>query len=483
MERQTKILIILMFGVLMGSLDSTIVLLTLPTLTGALHTTLFASVWVILAYILVIAVTTTQFGRIGDIYGRGRMFNLGFVVFTAGSFLCGISYSITMLIIFRIMQAIGGALLQANSGAIIADTFEPQKRGRAFGITTIGWSVGAMLGIVLGGAITTFIGWRYIFFINIPIGIVATYFCLKYIRDNPKVKSRIDWIGMTSLTVSLVAISYGSIALALIGTGTINIAIFVAGLLALCFFLVWESRSRNPLMNLRIFKKNKVLTFSIFAAFLMSLGYFAVIFILIMYLQGIRGLSPLNAALLLVPGYLVASFLSPWMGRLSDRYGARILATVGLFFIMGTVLIYLTLSASSDTYIILAGSFLSGIGTAMFFPANSSAIMANADQEHYGSISGLARLMQNIGSLSSYVVTFIIITLAVSKTVAIGVFIGTSTLIGDVSVSFLSGIHASLEVSLVILLAAALLSFMRGKENRARNSYKMRAVAKHYEIN
>jgi len=467
MERQTKILMIVMFGVLMGALDTTIVLLALPTMTNALHTTLFASIWVILAYLLVIAVTTTQFGRIGDIFGRGRMFNLGFVVFTVGSLLCGFAFDITWLIIFRVVQAIGGALLQANSGAIIADTFEPQKRGRAFGFTAVGWSMGAMLGILLGGAITTFIGWRYIFFINIPIGIVATYFCLKYIRDNPKVNSRIDWPGMASLTLALVAISYGAISIAAIGLSSPSLAIFVGGVAMLMIFFFLETRSDHPLMNLRLFKRNRVLSFSILASFFMSMGYLAVVFILIMYLQGIRGLSPLDAALLLVPGYIVTSLIGPWMGRLSDRYGARVLATVGLVLIMAAVLIYLTLSATSDLYIILAASFISGIGTSMFFPANSSAIMANADPEHYGSISGLSRLMQNIGTLSSYVITFTIATLAVSREVAFNIFIGTSKLIGGVSVQFLSGIHASLAISFAILFVAVILSLTRGREDRS----------------
>jgi EmrB/QacA subfamily drug resistance transporter len=456
----------------MGALDTTIVLLALPTMTNALHTTLFASIWVILVYLLVIAVTTTQFGRIGDIYGRGRMFNLGFIIFTVGSLLCGLSYNIITLIIFRIIQAIGGSLLQANSGAIIADTFEPQKRGRAFGFTAVGWSVGAMLGILLGGVLTTFVGWRYIFYINVPIGIIATYFCLKYIRDNPKVNSKIDWLGMAALTLSLAALSYGAIAMSAMGVTNATLAIFLAGLVVLGIFFFLENRSANPLLNLHLFKYNRVLTFSVLAAFFMSLGYLGVVFILTMYLQGIRGLNPLDAALLLVPGYIVTSLVGPRMGRLSDKYGARILATGGLILIMCAVLIYLTLSAVSNVYIILVASFIAGIGTSMFFPANSSAIMANADPQHFGAISGLSRFMQNLGTLSSYVIIFTIATLAVSREVAFNVFIGTSKLIGGVSTEFLGGIHASLEISFFILLIAAILSFMRGKDDRVSHGSK-----------
>ncbi len=466
MDGKDKVLIILTLGILMGAIDTTIVLLALPTINMALHTTLIASVWIILAYLLVIAVATTQFGRIGDIYGRSKMFNIGFGVFTVGSLLCGAAPAIIYLIIFRFVQGVGGALLQANSGAIIADTFEPQKRGRAFGYTALGWSVGAMLGIILGGALTTFTGWQYIFYINVPIGIVATYLGVKYIKDNPKVSAKIDWHGMALLTAALVLISYGAIDIAAEGVSQFNSGSVIAGAAALLVFLFTERMSRNPMMNFRLFATNRVLTYSILATFFMSLGYLAVVFIIIMYLQGIRGLNPLDASLLLIPGYIISSISAPYMGRLADRHGARILATLGLALMMATVLIYTTITATSSLYVILAASFVSGIGIAMFFPANSSAIMANADREHYGSISGLTRLMQNVGTLCSYVVTLTVASLAVPRAVAFEVFLGTSKLIGGVSADFLDGIHTSLLISLAMLLIAAVLSYMRGADDR-----------------
>jgi EmrB/QacA subfamily drug resistance transporter len=467
MERENKILAILVIGILMGALDTTIVLLALPIINQELHTTLIASIWVILSYLLVIAIATTQFGRLGDIYGRSRMFNIGFAVFTIGSFLCGVSQSIILLIAFRVLQGIGGALLQANSGAIVADTFEPQKRGRAFGYTGVGWSVGAMLGILLGGALTTFVGWRYIFYINVPIGIVATYLGLKYIKDNPKVKATIDWPGMTTLTASLLLISYGAIDTAAQGAMSSNIIMIIAGVALLCIFFFIEEKSSSPLMNLKVFLSKRILTFSILATFFMSMGFLAVVFIIIMYLQGIRGLSPLDAALLLIPGYVISSIISPRMGHLADKHGARLLATAGLLLMIVTVLIYATLTATSSLYIILIASFVSGIGTAMFFPANSSAIMANADMEHYGSISGLSRLMQNIGILFSYVLTLTVASISVPRDTAFQIFLGTSTLTGNISAAFITGIHAALYISILMLLIAAILSYIRGKDDRA----------------
>lgn len=450
----------------MGAIDTTIVLLALPTINQELHTSLVLSVWVILAYLLVIAVATTQFGRIGDIYGRSRMFNLGFAIFTIGSFLCGLSPGILFLIFFRVVQGLGGALLQANSGAIIADTFEPQRRGRAFGYLSVGWSLGAMLGILLGGVLTTFVGWPYIFYINVPIGIAATYLGMRLLKDNPKVNAKIDWLGVAALTASLLLMAYGAIDVAAMGLTASNMGMMLIGAAVLGLFFAIEARSKNPLMNLQLFKSNHVLTFSVLASFFMSIGFLGVVFIIIMYLQGVRGLSPLDASLLLVPGYLITAAVGPYMGKQSDRHGARILATIGLILMMLTVAIYMTLTATSSLYIILVASFISGLGTSMFFPANNSAVMANAEPSHYGSISGLLRLMQNIGTLSSYVIVLTVASLAISRQTAFSIFLGTSTLIGHVSSEFVNGIHTALAISLVILFIAAVLSFSRGGGDR-----------------
>jgi Arabinose efflux permease len=161
-------------------------------------------------YLLVIAVFTTQLGRLGDIYGRSRFYNLGFAIFTIGSILCGASPNAISLVAFRGVQGLGAAMMQANSGAIIADIFPPNQRGKAYGYTSIGWNAGATLGIVLGGFITTFLGWRYIFYINVPIGIVAIILGLRYIKDLERRNTKLDIIGMLSLLASLSLISYGA---------------------------------------------------------------------------------------------------------------------------------------------------------------------------------------------------------------------------------------------------------------------------------
>ena len=466
MDIQQKIIItILMLGTLMGSLDSTIVILAFPTISQSLHTDMLSTIWIILIYLLVVAVCTTQLGRLGDIYGRSRMFNTGFGIFTAGSLLCGLSLTISQLILFRAVQAFGGALMQANSGAIIADTFPPEARGTAFGYISLGWTSGAMLGIVLGGVITTYFGWEYIFFINLPIGIIATVLGFRYLKDSGRVDSRLDTVGMILLGAALTFISYAGVDFAAQGPDVTNVLSSVLGIIIIVLFLAYESGTSNPIINFATFK-NRILKYSILAAFFLSLGYLSVVFLITMYLQGIRGLSPLNAALLLTPGYIVGSLLSPAMGRLSDRYGARLLATGGATMLILATLVYLTLRLDTPYWVVLLASGISGIGSAMFFPSNNSAVMANAPRGSFGGISGVLRTVQNVGILGSFVVAITVASASIPRDVAFEVFIGTTNLVGGVSSAFLYGIDASLWASIIIMGIAAILSWLRGDELR-----------------
>ncbi|HYA78538.1 MAG TPA: MFS transporter [Verrucomicrobiae bacterium] len=459
------VLAIVMLGTLMGALDSTIVLLAFPTINDKLHSDLSTSLWIILAYLLVLAVATTQMGRIGDIYGRSRIFNLGFVIFTVGSALCGFSTQIYLLIGFRVVQAVGGALLQATSGAIIADYFPRESRGRAYGYNSLGFTAGAMLGIVLGGIITTFVSWQYIFFINIPIGIIAVIIGLRYIKNAEKTYAKLDLVGMGLLGSALVLLSYGLVNFASSGISAFNITLSVIGGVLIPVFILYDRRVKTPLIDFEALKI-RVLRTALFSSFFVSVGYFSVVFLVIMYLQGIRALTPLNASLLLVPGYVAGSFLGPIMGRLSDKYGSREIATTGIFFLAVAIVIYLTMNATSPLYIVLIASAVSGLGTSMFFPANNSAVMANARTGSFGSISGLLRTVQNIGLVGSYVLAISVAAASIPRYVAFEVFIGTKSLSGGVSQAFISGIDHAFYASIFILVIAGVLSFIRGKDMR-----------------
>ncbi|MCW1299053.1 MAG: MFS transporter, partial [Candidatus Parvarchaeum sp.] len=278
-KNENLILSVLVISVLMASIDSTIVLLAFPAITQALHSNLSTIIWVILIYLLITAVAATQLGRIGDIFGRSRVFNSGIAIFTIFSFMCGIAPTDITLIIFRGFQAIGGAMMTANSGAIIADTFRRERLGKAYGFTGMGWNVGAMLGIVLGGIITTFIGYRYIFFINVPIGIVLLALALKYIKDNKREHEKLDIAGMSLLGITLSMILYAGVRIASVGLNYTNVSILIAGFILLIPFYFREKIFVNPVIKFSMFK-NKVFKNSVLASMFQGLGFMGVAFML-----------------------------------------------------------------------------------------------------------------------------------------------------------------------------------------------------------
>lgn len=465
MDRKAMVLISVITGTLMSAIDTTIVILALPTITQDLDTTLFLSIFTIIVYLLVLAVLTTQLGSMSDTYGRRKLFIVGFGIFTFGSGLSGAAPHIYLLIAFRALQGVGAAMLQANGGAIIADTYPIRERGKAFGYTALGWNIGGTLGIVLGGIITTFIGWRFIFYINVPIGIFGMILGWKYIKPSERRYSRVDYKGMIFLAASLSAISYGATDTAGHGLNSFNGILIVVGLILLIPFLLVERSAESPIVNIKAFR-NRVLTFSLLSAMSQAIGYLSVVFILIMYLQGIRGFTPFQAGLLLVPGYVIASMLAPRMGRYSDRIGSRIMATLGIFLMAVGVVIYFSLGLHTTLWIVIAGSTVSGIGASMFWPANNSSVMSNAPTEIYGSISGLLRTLSNIGTLLSFVIAISVASASVPRSVAFEVFAGTSKLVGGVTTKFLGGIHSALLFSIIILIIAGILSMFRGNSGK-----------------
>ncbi len=461
--REAAVLLLCTLGTVMVAVDSTIVILALPTMTRNLHSSLGTIIWTILLYLLVTAALTTQAGRIGDLLGRGRVYNAGFAVFTVGSALCGFAPTDRFLIAARVVQAVGGAIMFANAGALIAHVFPPERRGRAFGYLVFGWSVGAILGILLGGVITTTLGWRYNFFINIPIGLVAIALGLRALPVSPRLKVDLDIPGFLVFSASLSAICYGTIELAVFGHSLMNYAIVAVGLLLVPVFVFVELKARQPMLDLKELRR-RLLGLSLIAGFLQALGSLSVIFLLTLYLQGIRGLTPLDSSVLLVPGYLVGAGAGPLTGKYVDRIGPRGLATAGLLVTLVAILAYSRLTTTTALGWIPVISAVSGVGTGMFFPANNTAIMGEASPRSFGAISGLRATLTNMGALLSFVVALSIASSTVGPIVASEVFLGTNAgALGSAGGAFLGGIRAALLGAAAILGVAAVLSWSRGR--------------------
>jgi EmrB/QacA subfamily drug resistance transporter len=475
-KRENMILTVVVIGTLMASIDSTIVLLAFPAITSALHSNISTIIWIILIYMIVVAVFSTQFGRVGDIYGRGKMFNIGFIIFTIASFFCGIATTDIILILFRALQAIGGALISSNSSAIIADTFARNRIGRAYGFTSMSWNIGALLGILLGGIITTFIGYRYIFFINVPIGIIAILLGIKYVKDSNKSNDVIDIYGMTLLGISIALISYSGINYASVGQDSLNITLFFVGLMTAALFVIVDRKVKMPTLNFQMFG-NRIFRNSLFAALFQGLGFMGVTFLLIMYLQGVRGLSPYYASLILFPGYIVSGILAPYMGKYSDKYGSGLIATLGIvFMVIGISFYILFLSASSPIYYVIIGTIITGMGGGMFWPSNNSAVMANVRGELRGAASGTLRLLSSLGLIGSFIIAFVATSSAVPRYMAFEIFAGTSKVIGGIGTQFVYGMRAAFIVLIIMLIIAGFFSFTRGNENRHESLDKLSAT-------
>jgi EmrB/QacA subfamily drug resistance transporter len=463
---RTLVIVIIMMGVMMSAVDTTAVVLGLPTMLEDLHSDIISMIWVIMAYLLVITILGTQVGRLGDMFGRVRMYNFGFAFFTGASLLCGISSTGIGLIFFRVLQGIGGALISSNSGAVIADTFKDHERGRAYGFTGVGWSVGAILGILIGGLFVTFLTWRYIFFINLPIGTVATVVGYAKLRErSPKIRRKIDFVGMGLLGVGLLLVLYALTEMAGFGFSSEYITLLGLGALVIVGFVFWEKYTREPLIHFVIFRE-RVLVSSILASFFQSLASFAVLFLIIMYLQGPRNMTPFNASLLLIPAYVIGGLIAPYAGRMSDKFGARIIASIGLIVQISGFGVYSLLGGNTTYILVITGAILNGVGSSSFFPANNSAVMSSAQPQAYGITSGLLRTFSNIGMVCSFAVALIIASLAIPRATAFQIFLGTGKISSLLSQAFITGMHSALLVSIFILGIALVLSILRGKEKR-----------------
>lgn len=453
---------------LMSALDFNIVLISLPTIGRELQgTNATLLLWILLGYSLLTAVVLLTFGRLSDMFGRVRLYVLGFVVFTVGSLLCGFSETGLELVIFRLVQAVGAGFLFSNSAAIITDAFPPNERGRALGINQVSIVVGAVSGLVLGGIITSTIGWRWIFFVNVPIGLVATIRARADLKElaKPDEKPHIDWIGNVAfgagLSVLLAGVTLGALGQV---SGPVAIASILVGIALLVAFLWVESHERDPMLDLSLFR-NRQFASSALAMFLNALSRGAFTFVLVFYLQGPpRYLSPFTAGLFLIPTSASLAVLGPVSGWLSDHYGPRPFLVSGLG-ISAAGFLWLATIGPDDSFFQLAPPLvLVGAGMGLFASPNRAAMMTAVPPNRRGVASGIGTTLLNTGSTISLGITLVVMSSVLTLTAIQQIFLGTasaSTPFTEAS-GFLSSIHLIFLVSAALLLVALLPSVLRG---------------------
>ncbi|HEY0237563.1 MAG TPA: MFS transporter [Friedmanniella sp.] len=428
-------------GMLMATINANIVLISLPAIFKGIDLNPLQAgnvsylLWVLMGYMLVTAVLVTTFGRLGDMYGRVRIYNLGFVVFTLGSIALAVdpftgSHGALWIIGFRLVQAVGGSMLFANSTAILTDAFPPERRGFAMGINQVAAIAGSFIGLLLGGALAV-VHWRWVFLISVPVGILGTIWSYRSLHETGQRNPwRMDWLGnatfFVGLTAVLTAFTYGIQPYGSHPTGWTNpwvLAGIVGGIAVLGIFAAIELRVPSPMIDLRLFR---IRAFSAgnLASLLASIGRGGLQFMLIIWLQGIwlplHGYSfestPLWAGIYMLPitvGFLIAGPLS---GILSDRWGARAFASGGLLLVTVTFVLYLMLPVNFPYWQFALISFLSGIGSGMFGAPNRTAIMNSVPAKERGAASGVTGTLQNAGSSLSIGVFFSLMIVGLAST-------------------------------------------------------------------
>lgn len=467
MEYKWTVWSVVVIGSLMSAIDSTIVILAILPIAEDLRTDYITIVWVIVAYILVNTSLMLSLGRIADIYGRKRLYNVGFVVFIIGSALSGFSTSGIMLVMFRAIQGIGAALLTSNSFALISEVFPPNERGKAFGLNSIVWGTGSVLGIILGGLIITYTTWRMIFFINVPIGLAGTYLAYRFIRSSQirALNESFDITAAISFTAGLLFALLGATWGLLYSWNNLFTYLFF-GLSPVFFFLfiINEAKfSKDPIVDLSMFK-NRIFSFSVTVGLLQSLALFSVNYLLMFFFEGIIGLPIITAAYLILPMALMSAIVGPFAGRISDRVGARIVGTVGLVVQALALLLLTQLTVTTSIYQVALIEGIYGIGGGMFWPANTSAIMSSSSRERYGIASGIMNTFRNTGMVLSFVVALVSATSVIPAYLVYQMFVGT--LYGKLSLAlsgaYLAGQRFAFIISIVLLIVAALMSSARG---------------------
>ncbi|MGZ3593217.1 MAG: MFS transporter [Syntrophales bacterium] len=407
--------------------------------------------WVAYSFLLAAAAVLVPIGKIADLWGRKRIFSIGLVVYTLSSFLCAVAGSSYSLISFRLLQGIGGAMIFGPSIAILTSAFPAGERGSALGINVASVYLGLSAGPFLGGFLTEHFGWRSIFLINVPLGMTILILMLWKIRAEwaEARDERFDFKGALLYMAALLSIMYGFSSL----TRALGVCLVVIGLILIVIFTIRERKVKNPLLDITLFRHNTVFVFSNLAALINYSATFAISFLLSLYLQYIKGFSPLHAGVILVAQPVVQAICSPFAGRLSDRIEPRIVASMGMCLTAAGLGLLILLNSQASILFIVTILFMLGLGFALFSSPNTNAIMSSVEQQFYGVASGTLATMRITGQMLSMGIVMLIFALH----------------IGDVPISpeqypsFMGSMHSSLIILSLLCFGGIFASLARGK--------------------
>lgn len=425
--------------------------IALPSIGSELLMDAVALGWIATAYILASATVLVPFGRIADIYGRKKVFTYGVIVFTVSSLLSGIAGSAAILIFFRVIQGIGGAMIVGAGVAMLTSVFPAEERGKALGINVAATYAGLSLGPVLGGVLTQHLGWRSIFFINVPLGLAVLGVILWKVKgDWAEAKGeKFDFAGSIIYSLALVVLVYGFTVL----PAMLGVWLIVAGVIGISAFVRWQMKTRSPVLDINLFTNNRVFAFSNLAALINYSATYAVAFFMSLYLQYIKGFSPQSAGLILVAMPAVQAIFSPLAGRLSDRIEPRVIASTGMALTTAGLVLFIFLNGETSLEFIIGALILIGFGFALFSSPNTNAVMGAAPKAAYGVASATVATMRQVGMVLSMGVAMLMFAL----------YMGRVEITPEYYPAFLESMKTSFIIFAVLCFGGIFASLARGK--------------------
>jgi EmrB/QacA subfamily drug resistance transporter len=406
--------------------------------------------WVATSYLLAAAVALVPLGKLADIYGRKKIFLGGQIIVTVTYLLAAMAVSAPMLIVVRIFQGVGGAMVYATSIAILTSVYPPQERGRVLGIAVAAVYIGLSCGPFFGGWLTQHFTWRSIFIVNFPLGLAIILLVVWKLKGEwaGAEGDKFDLSGSVIYGLAIVAIMYGVTIIPALA----SIGVILAGVLALAGFVKWETRVRYPVFEVNLFIENRTFSFSCLAALINYSATFAVAFLLSLYLQYIKGLTPQGAGAVLIAQPLVMALFSPLAGRLSDRIEPRVISSLGMALTtLGLILLALINQQTTLLFVIVSLMVL-GFGFALFSSPNMNAIMGAVDKKYYGIASGSVGTMRLLGQMLSMGIA----------TLVIAFYIGRVRITPDLYPFLISSIKVAFLISACLCAAGIFFSLYRG---------------------
>jgi EmrB/QacA subfamily drug resistance transporter len=425
--------------------------LALPSLGSEFHSSALLLSWVVTSYLLASAAFLLPFGRLADILGRRKLFVSGLICFALFSFLCGLAKSMEILIVFRLLQGIGAAMIFSTSMAILTSVYPPNRRGKALGLSVAGTYVGLSLGPVLGGWMNHNLGWRSIFYFIALLAFAVSACAAVRLKGEWRGAEgeRFDITGSLLYVVGLVGFLYG---MSSISTSSLSKYIAMLGLVMIVCFVRYELRQVHPLIEMRLFFQNITFAFSNLATMINYSATFALGFLMSLYLQVIMGYSSQSAGMILLSQPLIMALFSPMAGTLSDRIQPRLVATAGMVISTIGIFLFIFLSSNTSAWLIIANLAFIGLGFALFSSPNTNAVMGSVQPRLYGIASSTLGTMRLVGqALSMALVTMLM-----------AIFIGDAQLSAVDTKLLMTSIHTAFIVFTLLCCLGIAASFVRG---------------------